>query len=83
MDSNIPFTFVEEPDSSDYAVFSTPTFQLTKADTMKRNIIPEYFEQKRRLSDAFQMKDTEKLSATTDLWTSLNSFAIVAVTATW
>lgn len=50
---------------------------------MKRNIISEYFEQKRRLRDAFQMKDTGKLSATTYLWTSPNSFAIMAVTATW
>ena len=83
VESNLPLTFVEEPGFIRLCSLLNPTFQLTKADTMKRNIISEFFEQKRRLCYAFQMKDTGKLSATTDLWTSPNSFTIRAVTAIW
>lgn len=53
------------------------------ADSQKKDLMKKYYEEKILFKQAFQSKTIGKLSFTTDLWTSTNQFAIMAVTATW
>lgn len=59
-----------------------PAFKMKKTDTIKRNLLMKYYDTKKVLRQAFKSNCCGKLSFTTDLWTSQNNYAIMAVTAT-
>lgn len=83
IDANLPFSFVEQPSFLRFCELLNPNIALLKSDSIKRNVIKKYFEKKEILRKSFSAKGNGKVSTTTDLWTSLNSYAIMAVTATW
>lgn len=56
---------------------------MIKATAMKNKIMSKYLERKADVIACLHEKGNSKVSSTTDLWTSGNNFAMIAVTGTW
>jgi hypothetical protein len=56
-----------------------PTVKLQSADTLKRDIMKSFFIMRENVKKEV-MKNTSKVSLTTDLWTSPNNIAFMAIT---
>jgi hypothetical protein len=83
INNNHPFTIVEEELLRKFCFSLNPAFIMIKATAMKNKIISKYLERKADVIACLHEKGNSKVSSTTDLWTSGNHFAMIAVTGTW
>lgn len=83
INNNHPFPIVEEELFRKFCFSLNPDFFMIKATAMKNKITSKYLECKADVIACLHQKGNSKVSSKTDLWTSGNNFAMIAVTGTW
>jgi len=81
--NNHPFTLVEEQSFIKFCAILNPNFRLIKSNAFKNAIFRRYISERKDIIQYFKRKSIGMVSATTDLWTSGNNLAMMAVTVTW
>ncbi len=81
--NNHPFTLVEEQSFIKFCAILNPNFKLFKSTALRNAIFRRYLSERKYLVQYFKRKSIGMVSATTDLWTSGNNLAMMAVTVTW
>ena len=82
VNSNQPFTFVENEYFIKFCTSLNRDFKLVSAKSMSTRFTKSYINYKPCVAGFLDMPGNGKVSFTTDLWTSPNNKAIMAVTST-
>jgi hypothetical protein len=73
---------LESKEFKDLVQLLNPETRIVKADQLKNGIMDKFFDMKRKMVQFFNSIDS-RISFTTDIWTSPNDLAFMAITAHW
>jgi hypothetical protein len=79
---DLPFVLLESTEFRDYTQLLRPGTRIIKADALKNRIMDYFKKTKVQMKDFFSSIDS-RISFTTDIWTSPNDLAFMAITAHW
>ena len=79
---DLPFQLLESTEFRDYTNLLRPDTKIVKADALKNRIMERFKNTKVQMKKFFSSIDS-RISFTTDIWTSPNDLAFMAITAHW
>ena len=79
---DLPFLLLESAEFRDLLLLMRPGTMIIKADALKNRIMDCFKKTKAQMKDFFSSIDS-RISFTTDIWTSPNDLAFMAITAHW
>ena len=79
---DLPFQLLESTEFRDYSKLLRPETIIFKADALKNRIMERFRNTKVQMKKFFLSIDS-RISFTTDIWTSPNDLAFMAITAHW
>jgi hypothetical protein len=79
---DLPFLLLESIEFRELVQLMRPEARVIKADALKNRIMEKFIKAKVQMKSFFSSIDS-KISFTTDIWTSPNDLAFMAITAHW
>jgi hypothetical protein len=79
---DLPFLLLESAQFRDLLQLLRPGIRIIKADALKNRIVGYFKKTKVQVKELFSFIDS-RISFTTDIWTSPNDLAFMAITAHW
>jgi hypothetical protein len=79
---DLPFQLLESTEFREYTQLLRPETRILKADALKNRIMDRFKNTKVQMKKFFSSIDS-RISFTTDIWTSPNDLAFMAITAHW
>ena len=79
---DLPFLLLESAEFRDLLLLMRPGTRIIKADALKNRIMDYFKKTRAQMTDFFSSIDS-RISFTTDIWTSPNDLAFMAITAHW
>jgi uncharacterized C2H2 Zn-finger protein len=79
---DLPFLLLESSEFRDLLLLMRPGTRIIKADALKNRIM-DYFKKTKAQMTVFFSSIDSRISFTTDVWTSPNDLAFMAITAHW
>lgn len=78
----LPFRFDEKEDFKQFMKVAQPCFHIPSRTTVTRDCFDLFDEEKRKLMAAFK-ETQQRVSLTTDTWTSIQRINYMVITAHW
>ena len=78
----LPFRFDEKEDFKQFMKVAQPCFHIPSRTTMNRDCFDLFYEEKHKLMAVFK-EIQQRVSLTTDTWTSIQRINYMVITAHW